>query len=870
MTFSRRSSHSRQCALSCDLTAITRHTTPSELSDSVIDDTNSHTLETSAGQWVEALPLGNGVLGVMSHGEVGGELLTLNRHDVWSGDEYSPHQQVPALNQPDFLDRVRALIDTGDIRGAEDLLSSAQSTHSQAFLPYFDVDIRVTVAGTAEPDAHTTIQRTLDFLGAHTLTTYMLGANRFTHTTYVPRIDSAVDSDSSNPPHTPDYVVHVVSNHSPCTANVHVAVSSLLHHVTHADGGHIVELPSDVAPTHEDTPHPVRYEAKRPRVGLLTIGTAHHTHTNRDHPAGETTGEPAESSPSTLKTDTATDTVATLPGHTSLVLVLACPPPEHTTTDLPHDPAIRLPLLAAERSRTLARERERVQQLAQTIATTLHDHLSRHGAAHRELYNRCSLDLPDQRVVRQFNFGRYLHVSAYAPGVNPVNLQGLWCHEIPPPWSSNYTLNINTPMNYWAVEAVGLPEAHRPLIGWLERVARGPGRTAAQELYGLDGFVLHHNSDPWGHALPVGAGAGDACWAYWPMGGVWLTRHVWDHYEYSQDLAFLDRAWPLIESTGRFAAGWIIPANSTPSVSQGAQSYRTAPSVSPENKYLLAGHSAAVSQSATMDVALLRDLADYASRAHRDLFGLQARRPQWLRELRKRCAGLPDPTRGENGAIREWAFEAQEVELTHRHLSHLVGVYPLGSWQENPGLRAGAARSLELRGDDSTGWSLAWRAALWARLGRGDRVADALDRSLRPVMTEPADSAKTHRGGIYPNLFSAHPPFQIDGNFGFVAAVIEALCFAQDDQVYVLNALPHGWRTGRIDGVRLRGALTARLSWDGSSTFQLRLYDTRLSGAIRTIRVTSPSGQLAVYLQPQQNLDITCMNGEFAVGTPVS
>ncbi|WP_377465310.1 glycosyl hydrolase family 95 catalytic domain-containing protein [Populibacterium corticicola] len=891
-----------------------------------------HTLETSTGQWVEALPLGNGVLGVMSHGRVGGELLTLNRHDAWSGDEASPCQQVPALNQPDFLDRVRTLIDTGDIPGAEELLSTAQSTHSQAFLPYFDVGIRVHTAQTVGPEhkehavgaeqeehaveaqPHTAIHRTLDFLDAHTLTTYTLGHSHFAHTTYVPRVDSTADTESPHAepadttltkpesPHTdraPDYVVHVVSNHSPHAATVHVNIASLLHHIAHPDGGHIVELPSDVTPTHEDSPQHVRYEAKRPRVGLLALGAALHPHLTDHHPAPKAAGEPAESSSIEPVTDNVTETIIALPGHTSTVLVLACPAPEPTTTDLPLEPITRLPLLAAERSRALARERERAQRLAHLIAANLHEHVNAHSSAHRGLYERCRLELPDQRVVRQFNFGRYLHVSAYAPEVNPVNLQGLWCHEIPPPWSSNYTLNINTPMNYWPVEAIGLPEVHKPLIEWLERVSRGPGRAAARDLYGLDGFVLHHNADVWGHALPVGAGEGDACWAYWPMGGVWLTRHLWDHYEYSQDLAFLDRAWPLLEATGRFAAGWIVPAvtggtadadNSgsvavqdcvadadtagSGGLNGGAAGssamYRTAPSVSPENRYLLAGEPVAVAQSVTMDVALLRDLAQYASRAHRDLFGPQSRRPQWLRELRERAAGLPDPTCGDNGAIREWPFDAQEVEPDHRHLSHLVGVYPLGSWQSRPDLLAGATRSLELRGDDSTGWSLAWQSALWARLGRGDRVADALELSLRPVTTEPGDCVSEYRGGIYPNLFSAHPPFQIDGNFGFVASVMEALCFALNDQVYVLNALPPRWSTGRIEGVRLRGALTAQLSWEGPDTFQLRLRDTRQSGASRAIRITSPAGQLAVCLEPRQNVDITCMNGEFTRHTPVS
>lgn len=815
--------------------------------------------ETPAQQWVEALPLGNGILGAMNHSSSAREFITLNRHDAWSGNTKSPYQEPPAYTNKTFLQDVRDFVTADRIDHAEQLLKTAQSTHSQAFLPYFDVDITVHCEG-IDPEPNS-LKRSLDFSEARTQSTYLFGANRICHSTFIPR-----QHDSNASP----FLVHVIENHGDAEVTARVAVTSLLRTHRVSDSEYLIEVPSDVAPTHEDVPEYVRYQDSRPRVGVLTIGQALLKSAGQDGLACEPAGEFSNAAPSRNQDGFE----LTIPAHQTLILVVGCPPIEPTSTVIGAHQAHRWPAIAADLAHRRETALHAAQQYAALLSTNLDAEFSSHVAGHRKLYDSQTLQLSALEVTRQYNFGRYLLISGYAPEANPLNLQGLWCHDIPAPWSSNYTLNINTPMNYWGVEAAGLPQVHTPLVSWLERVARGPGKSAAQNLYGLDGFVLHHNSDAWGHALPVGAGDGDASWAYWPMGGLWLTRHLWDHFEYSQDVALLERMWPVIESAGHFTSQWL-------EVHDGKA--RIFPSVSPENRYLWHGEPRSVSDSVTMDIALVKDFARYAAQSHQILFGSAAGLPSWLDFLVKAASLLPEYQVGSRGQILEWLQEFDEVEADHRHLSHLVGVYPLGSWHDRPELLEASAKSLTLRGDDSTGWSLAWRIALWARLGHNAMVADAVERSLRPALgrlqrhensqdpaylNEPENTE--HRGGIYPNLFSAHPPFQIDGNLGFVAGILEAICFVQGNELVLLNGVPKAWESGTLRGVRLRAGATADISWNDSMNYSLRLTPTRnySLGSITSVRTAH--GYISLDLLPQQTVEITVENGIISAPVTIS
>ena len=413
--------------------------------------------------------------------------------------------------------------------------------------------------------------------------------------------------------------------------------------------------------------------------------------------------------------------------------------------------------------------------------------------------------------VLYFQYGRYLLISSSrTPGV-PANLQGLWNESMDPPWSSNYTTNINLEENYWPAEAAALPEMHQALLGFVRNLSVTGERTA-RDYYGVqEGWCEAHNSDIWAMTCPVGLGSGDPSWANWNMGGAWLSTHIWEHWLFTRNRRDLERDYPALKGAAQFCLGVLVQKDGK---------WITSPSTSPENIYITPeGYHGRTLYGTTADLAIIRECLTDALEAALEL-GDEA----FAREVEAVLPNLKEYQVGASGALQEWYYDWADEDPRHRHQSHLIGLYPGHQIKAGTVLADAAHKTLEIKGFETTGWSCGWRVNLYARLGDGESAYRMYRRLLRYVSPDGYDGPDARRGGgTYPNLLDAHAPFQIDGNFGGCAGVLEMLVQSTPEGVEALPALPSAWPSGEIKGVRTRTGQTLDLSWKNGKVSRLKL-----------------------------------------------
>ena len=410
-----------------------------------------------------------------------------------------------------------------------------------------------------------------------------------------------------------------------------------------------------------------------------------------------------------------------------------------------------------------------------------------------------------------YNYGRYLAISSSREGSQPTNLQGIWNDMLIPPWNSNYTVNINTEMNYWPILMCSMPELNMPLVEMIKDVSIS-GQTAAKEHYNAPGFVCHHNVDLWRHTIPV---SGSAVFAFWPMASGWLCRHLFEHYEYTNDIEFLKQtAYPIMKSAAEFYLTYLVEDKNGYLIA--------APSTSPENSFHYEGKGCSVSQTSTMTMGIIKDLFNNCIKASSMLdFDVE-----FAELLKTKLAKMLPFKTGSKGQLLEWYEEVEESEPHHRHVSHLYALHPahLISVEKTPELAEACKKTLELRGDDGTGWSLGWKINFWARLRDGDHALILLEKQLRYVKS--VGFNYRNGGGTYANLFDAHPPFQIDGNFGAVSGMTEMLMQSVDDTIYLLPALPAKWPEGHVKGLTAKGNIHVDIEWENGRMTRCALTGT--------------------------------------------